>query len=139
MTASARLSSPAAERNRQPILDVLRRVLPRAGDRQRQRPARVVVRAPSARLDVAADRIRRGLAAVDRRMERAGRGRPLRVARSRGRGRPAPEPAAAAAPLPNVGPPLQLDVCASTWPVAGVFDAITCANMIHASPPQTLP
>src|ERR1700749_1131850 len=31
MTASARLSSPAAERNRQPILDVLRRVLPPSG------------------------------------------------------------------------------------------------------------
>src|ERR1700749_6090 len=31
MTASARLSSPAAERNRQPILEVLRQVLPPTG------------------------------------------------------------------------------------------------------------
>ena len=31
MTAADRQSSPAAERNRQPILDVLRRVLPPAG------------------------------------------------------------------------------------------------------------
>jgi hypothetical protein len=30
-------------------------------------------------------------------------------------------------------------VCAPTWPVDGLFDAITCVNMIHASPPQTLP
>jgi Protein of unknown function (DUF938) len=31
MTDTLRLSSPAAERNRQPILDVLRRVLPPSG------------------------------------------------------------------------------------------------------------
>ena len=50
-----------------------------------------------------------------------------------------PAARASVGPLPNVLPPLQLDVCAPAWPVSGNFDAITCANMIHASPPQTLP
>ena len=49
-----------------------------------------------------------------------------------------PAAGAGVGPLANVLPPLQLDVCAPAWPVAGSFDAITCANMIHASPPPTL-
>ncbi len=33
----------------------------------------------------------------------------------------------------NLRPPVQLDVCATTWPVAGI-DALVCINMIHISP-----
>lgn len=37
--------------------------------------------------------------------------------------------------LPNVRPPIQLDVTGATWPgVPEQVDAIYCANMIHASP-----
>jgi SAM-dependent methyltransferase len=37
--------------------------------------------------------------------------------------------------LANVLPPLQLDVLAAAWPAAlGRFDAIYCANMLHISP-----
>ena len=37
--------------------------------------------------------------------------------------------------LGNVKPPLALDVTASAWPVDGLaFDAMFCANMLHISP-----
>jgi SAM-dependent methyltransferase len=39
--------------------------------------------------------------------------------------------------LPNVLPPLQLDVTAGEWPSIGRdFDAIFCANMLHIAPWQ---
>jgi hypothetical protein len=52
-----------------------------------------------------------------------------------------PEPAALAsiaawsaeANLPNIAPPLMLDVCAPDWPIART-DAILCINMIHIAP-----
>jgi hypothetical protein len=52
-----------------------------------------------------------------------------------------PEPAALAsiaawsaeAALPNIAPPMMLDVCAPDWPVARA-DAILCINMIHIAP-----
>ncbi len=52
-----------------------------------------------------------------------------------------PEPAALAsiaawsaeAALPNVAPPVMLDVISPDWPVAGA-DAILCINMIHIAP-----
>ena len=133
MTDANRLSSPAAERNRQPILEVLRRVLPPSGraleiasgsgqhvswfarhlpDWTWQPTEFAAASLPS----IAAWSV---LGADD-------------VAESASAG-------AAEGPLPNILPPLQLDVCAPEWPVTGAFDAITCANMIHASPPQTLP
>ncbi len=37
------------------------------------------------------------------------------------------------ADLPNVSPPLALDVCALPWPVRDL-DAIVCINMIHIAP-----
>jgi SAM-dependent methyltransferase len=133
MTAPERLSSLAAERNRQPILDVLRRVLPPSGRAleiasgsgqhvswfARHLPAwtwQPTEYAAASLPSIAAWSV---LAADD-------------LAES-------PSANAAAGPLPNILAPLQLDVCASDWPVAGAFDAITCANMIHASPPATLP
>ena len=40
--------------------------------------------------------------------------------------------------LPNVRPPMQLDVLALPWPSAlGRFDALYCANMLHISPWST--
>lgn len=37
--------------------------------------------------------------------------------------------------LPQVLPPLQLDVMAPAWPVAeGGFDAVYCANLLHIAP-----
>jgi hypothetical protein len=52
-----------------------------------------------------------------------------------------PEPAALAsiaawsaeAALPNIAPPIMLDVCAPDWPIAHA-DAILCINMIHIAP-----
>ncbi len=41
---------------------------------------------------------------------------------------------AAEAGLPNLRAPLQLDVLAEPWPVVGPFDAVFCANMLHISP-----
>jgi SAM-dependent methyltransferase len=36
--------------------------------------------------------------------------------------------------LANVAAPIELDVLRTPWPVAGSFDAIFCANMLHISP-----
>lgn len=40
----------------------------------------------------------------------------------------------AAAGLPNLLPPVALDVSAPQWPVAYACDAIFCANMLHIAP-----
>jgi len=111
--ADARRHSPPAERNRGPILAVLQRVLP-------------------------------------------ARGTALEIASGTGQhavyfaaGLPGwtwcPSDAEAAAlasiaiwsaeaQLPNLRPPITLDVLAEPWPVQGPFDAIFCANMLHISP-----
>ena len=41
--------------------------------------------------------------------------------------------------LTNVAPPLELDVLAPHWPIDGPVDAIVCINMLHASPWPTTP
>ena len=133
MTDPVRLSSPAAERNRQPILDVLRRVLPPSGRAleiasgsgqhvswfARHLPGWTWQPTEFAAASLPSIAAWSVLDADD-------------LAES-------PPARAGVGPLANVLPPLQLDVCAAAWPVAGAFDAITCANMIHASPPPTLP
>jgi SAM-dependent methyltransferase len=44
------------------------------------------------------------------------------------------------ADLGNVRPPLALDVLASPWPAGlGDFEAVYCANMLHISPWETTP
>lgn len=56
-----------------------------------------------------------------------------------------PDPAALAsiaawrdkADLPRLLPPVALDVLAPDWPVPGEFDAVFCANLLHISPWQT--
>jgi hypothetical protein len=133
MNDAVRLSSSAAERNRQPMLDVLRRVLPPAG--------RALEIASGSGQHVSW--FARHLPGWTwQPTEYAAASLPSIAAWSvLGVDDLAESPAASAVagPLPNVLPPLQLDVCAAGWPVAGTFDVITCANMIHASPLATLP
>jgi SAM-dependent methyltransferase len=133
MTAADRQSSPAAVRNRQPILDVLRRVLPPAG------------RA----LDIASGSgqhvswFARHLPGWQwQPSEYAAASLPSIAAWSvldEADLAESPQASAGIGPLANIAPPLQLDVCTADWPVAGAFDAIACINMLHASPPATLP
>ncbi len=133
MTDPFRLSSPAAERNRQPILEVLRRVLPPAGR------ALEIASGSGQHVSWFARHL---LTWTWQPTEYAAEALPSIAAWSvLGAGDVAESRPvhATEGPLPNVLPPLRLDVCAAEWPVAGVFDAITCANMIHASPPATLP
>jgi hypothetical protein len=108
-----RQHSPAAARNRQPILDVLRRLLPAE--------ARVLEIASGTGEHAAwfgaampdwtwqpTDADAAALPSID--AWRAGDG-----------------PA-------NVLPARELDVMAASWPVAGGFDAVFCANMLHIAP-----
>jgi SAM-dependent methyltransferase len=133
MSDPARLSSPAAERNRQPILEVLHRVLPPAG--------RALEIASGSGQHVSW--FARHLPGWTwQPTDYAAASLPSIAAWSvLGAEDVAESPAAEVAPgtLSNILAPLQLDVCAPAWPVAGVFDAITCTNMLHASPPATLP
>jgi SAM-dependent methyltransferase len=107
--------SPAAERNKAPILEVLRLALP---------PEAVVLEIASGTGQHAAHFARSqpswqwqpteadatALAAI----------------------------AARCAAVPNVRPPVLLDVLSSDWPPGlGGFDAVYCANLLHISPWQT--
>jgi hypothetical protein len=131
MTADKRLSSPAAERNREPILAVLRRVLPPAGR------ALEIASGSGQHVSWFARHLPDW---TWQPTEFAAASLPSIAAWSvLGPDDLAESPGARPGPLANVLAPLQLDVCASEWPVAGAFDAITCANMLHASPPATLP
>src|ERR1700761_396457 len=119
MTDTVRLSSPAAERNRQPILDVLRRVLP-----------------PSGRALEIASGSGQHVSWFARHLsgwtwqptEYAAASLPSIAAWSVLDAADLPESPSAAVglgPLANVRPSLQLDVCAPAWPVDGLFDAIS--------------
>lgn len=108
-------TSPAAERNKGPILAALQRLLPERGRL----------------LEIAAGT---GQHAVH-----------MAAALPQWQWQPT-DPAAqslgwiaqhiAAQPLPNLQPPLQLDVLAAPWPLPGDarFDAVFCANMLHIAP-----
>ena len=131
MTVDDRLSSPAAERNRQPILAVLRRVLPPAGR------ALEIASGSGQHVSWFARHLPRW---TWQPTEHAAASLPSIAAWSvLDADDVAGSPEASVGPLANILPALQLDVCAATWPVSGEFDAITCANMLHASPPATLP
>jgi hypothetical protein len=133
MTATNRLFSPAAERNRQPMLEVLQRVLPATG--------RALEIASGSGQHV--HWFARHLTGWTwQPTEFAAESLPSIAAWSLVTAddlADAAAPGAVEGPLANVLPPLQLDVCAPAWPVSGLFDAITCANMIHASPWPTCP
>jgi SAM-dependent methyltransferase len=133
MTTADRLSSPAAERNRQPILEVLRRVLPPAGR------ALEIASGSGQHVSWFARHLPQWKWQPT---EYAAASLPSIAAWSvLGDADLAESPQASAriGPLANILPPLQLDVTASDWPVDGAFDAIACINMLHASPPATLP
>lgn len=112
MTPDALPFSPAAERNKTPILEVLQRVLP---------PTASVLEIASGTGQHAAH---------------------FAAAQPGWRWQPTewdaealPAIASRCAGLANVLPPRQLDVLASSWPVpAGHFDAVYSANMLHISP-----
>ncbi|RQS61917.1 DUF938 domain-containing protein [Burkholderia sp. Bp8963] len=109
---SLRLSAPAAERNRGPILDVLRRVLPASGDV----------------LEIASG--------TGQHVVHFAAGLPgLRWQPSDPDAQARQSIAAwiAHTGVPNVRAPLAFDVRDAVWPFAAL-DAIVCINMIHISP-----
>jgi len=106
--------SPAADRNKQPILDVLRQVLPAQGAALEiasgtgQHVAWFAAALPGWTWQPT-DFDESAFASIEAHVAQAG--------------------------LANVRAPLQLDVTAPLWPVGGqMFDAIFCANMLHISP-----
>ena len=108
-----KLVSPAAERNKGPILEILKTLLPRTGTvleiasgsgQHVVHFARALTHLQWLPSDPSAE-ARRSIAAW--------------LASER---------------LPNVQPPLELDVLDRPWPVAGPLDAIVCINLIHISP-----
>jgi SAM-dependent methyltransferase len=109
-TDDARQFSPAAERNKQPILEVLKRVLPPRGlaleiaSGTGQHVAHFAAGMPDWTWQPS-DSDRAALASI----------------------------AAWCAALANVRAPLLLDVMSAPWPMTTV-DAIYCANMLHISP-----
>ena len=107
----ARLHSPACERNRQPILDVLQRVLPARG----------------LALEIASG--------SGQHAAHFAAGLPGWIWQpSEADAQAFTSITAWCAGLANVRGPLQLDVTTSPWPVATQFDAVFCANMLHIAP-----
>lgn len=110
--ADPRLYRPHVARNRDPILDVLRRMLPTRGlileiaSGSGEHAVHFAQALPSLAWQPS-DTDAEALASITAHR--------------------------AAAHLPNLLPPLKLDVTAQTWPVA-YADAIVCCNMIHIAP-----
>src|SRR5208283_2864493 len=107
-----RLYAPAASRNRDPILEVLRTVLPAKGtvlevaSGSGERIVHFARHLPQLTFQPT-DRDSEALLSISAWAEAAG--------------------------VENVRPPLILDASASSWPVS-VADAIICINMVHISP-----
>jgi SAM-dependent methyltransferase len=114
MTEDPRREAPVAARNRDPILAVLRRVLP---------PGGLVLEVASGTGQHCAH-FAAALPALD--------WQPTE---------PTPEGRASTdawcAGLPNVRPALELDAAAADWPVARA-DAVVCINMVHIAPPSAM-
>lgn len=112
-TDPARLHSPAADRNKAPILAVLERVLPARGSALEiasgsgQHALHFAAAMPTWDWQPS-DADAQALVSIDAWI--------------------------AQAPLPNLRRALQLDVMASAWPLPRAFDAIFCANMLHIAP-----
>lgn len=107
-----RLYAPSAERNSEPILAVLSRVLPAGG---------VVLEIASGSGQHAA-RFARGLPHLNWQPTDADEGARASILSW-----------SAEAGLPNLRPPLALDASAPEWPVAAA-DAVVCINMVHIAP-----
>lgn len=113
----ARETAPAAERNRQPILDVLVRVLP---------PRGLVLEVGSGTGQHVVH-FARALPGLDFQPTEMDLARHASI-----------HAWLAAEALPNVRPPLALDLTQHPWPVAAA-DAVVCINVIHIAPwPVTL-
>lgn len=108
----AALHAPAAERNKEPILEVLRRVLPDSG-------VVLEIAEGSGQHAVHFARALPGLVWQPSDPDAASR---ASIAAWR-----------ATAGLPNLLPVIELDVCRQPWPVTSAA-AIVCINMIHISP-----
>lgn len=112
------LTSPAAERNKQPIADQLLGLLPVSGkvleiaSGSGQHVEHLAALLPGIQWQPS-DPGEAELEAIAVRSQQAG--------------------------LPNILPARRIDVLASAWPVPADFDAVLCINMIHISPPQTTP
>lgn len=104
--------APAAARNREPILDVLRDVLPRAG----------TVLEVAGGTGEHAVHFARGLPHLD--WQPTDPDADARASMAAWR---------AGEALPNLLAPLALDAASPDWPV-GPVDAVVCINMIHISP-----
>jgi SAM-dependent methyltransferase len=108
-------TSPAAERNKGPILAVLQRLLPASGQLLEiaagsgQHAVHMATALPQWQWQ-ASDPAAQTLDGMAQRI--------------------------AAQPLPNLPPPLRLDVLAEPWPLPAEtrFDALFCANMLHIAP-----
>ena len=112
MTDANRLYSPAAERNKAPILDVLARVL----------PARGLALEIAAGSGQHAAHFAGGLPGWTWQPSDAGADAVASIA-------------VRCAELANVRPPLRLDVLAPGWPGApDAVDAVVCVNLLHISP-----
>jgi SAM-dependent methyltransferase len=111
-------TSAAAERNKQPILDELRRLLPAQGkvleiaSGTGQHIAHFAAGLPGLHWQPT-DREPGDFAAITARRDSAGLG--------------------------NIAHPVLLDVLETPWRVASDFDAVLCINMIHISPWETTP
>jgi uncharacterized protein DUF938 len=110
--ADARRSAPATERNREPIFDVLARVLPAAG---------LVLEVASGTGEHAVFFAAR-LPQLAWQPTDLDAGNRASIAAWRER-----------AALPNLRAPLALDATATDWPVERA-DAVVCINMIHIAP-----
>jgi len=124
MDANLRRFSAAAERNRGPLLEVLLRVLPPAG--------RALEIASGTGQHVAW--FARHLARWRWQPTDADAGALASIAAWCRIDPPAAQIATEVLPLPNVEPPIRLDVLESPWPLQGRYDAILCANMLHIAP-----
>jgi SAM-dependent methyltransferase len=110
---AALLSSPAAERNKEPILAVLEKVLPDTG------AVLEIASGTGQHVCFFASRLPK---LVFHPTEPDAAARDSMSSRIH------------AAGLTNVETPVALDVQQTPWPLSGKFDAIVCINMIHISP-----
>ncbi len=112
MSSTRRLSAPAALRNREPILDVLRPALPQHG----------LVLEIASGTGEHVSHFARSLPGLDWQPSDPDPGARASIAAWTDTER-----------LGNVRPPIDLDVRTRPWPIAGAA-AILCINMIHISP-----
>jgi hypothetical protein len=109
----SKLASPAADRNKDPILSVLKTLLPAAG-------AVLEIASGSGQHVVHFARMLPHLRWLP--------------SDPNAEARRSIEAWLASEQLPNVEPPIALDVLDRPWPVDGPFDAIVCINLVHISP-----